>query len=166
MSSASVLIKLSAAPPLVIGAHRLGIASLILLAASTHTFRSTTSAEVKKRVKVLFLSGISLALHFATWITSLKYTSVAISVVLTDSAPIFSVLLAWMILGELPTSKEMLGVALGMAGALVIGFRSLSMSSFDFTGAVLALAGGYSCLPTWSPGDRRGAHSQSSRTLR
>ena len=140
MSSASVLIKLSEAHPLVIGAYRLGIASLILLAASTPTLGSV-SAEVRRQVKVLFFSGVSLALHFATWITSLKYTSVAISVVLTDSAPIFSVLFAWVILGELPTSKEILGVVLGMMGALVIGCRSLSMSHFDFTGAVLALAG-------------------------
>ena len=93
VSSASVLIKLSEAHPLVIGAHRLGIASLILLAASTPTLGSV-SADVRRQVKVLFLSGVSQALHFATWITSLKYTSVAISVVLTDSAPIFSVLFA------------------------------------------------------------------------
>ncbi|HDM92671.1 MAG TPA: EamA family transporter, partial [Candidatus Korarchaeota archaeon] len=140
VSLASILIKLSAAPPLVIGANRLGIASLTLLLISAPTLKSI-AAELRHQATVLTLSGVSLAVHFGTWITSLEYTSVAASVVLTDSAPIFSVLLAWIALGELPTRRESLGVALGVAGASIIGYGSLSLSHTEFKGALLALAG-------------------------
>jgi drug/metabolite transporter (DMT)-like permease len=40
-------------------------------------------------IKWMMLSGIFLSLHFAFWITSLKYTSVASSVVLVTTNPIF-----------------------------------------------------------------------------
>jgi drug/metabolite transporter (DMT)-like permease len=65
-------------------------------------------------------AGIFLALHFATWIASLRYTSVASSVALVTTNPIWVGLAAWLFLREPPTRRTMLGIGVGLAGSLLI----------------------------------------------
>ena len=89
VSFAAVFIRLADAPPLVIAAYRLTIASIILIpVASIKSMRGLKKLSRREWLLIL-LSSISLALHFGLWITSLSYTSIASSVVLVTSHPAF-----------------------------------------------------------------------------
>ena len=67
------------------------------------------------------LSGSFLALHFATWISSLQYTSVASSVVLVTTTPLWVGLFAPRVLRESVGAATYVGLALALVGGTVIG---------------------------------------------
>ncbi len=66
-------------------------------------------------------SGLFLAVHFATWISSLEYTSVASSVVFVATGPLWVALLSPMLLNEKLTCAAIVGLALALLGGTVIG---------------------------------------------
>jgi drug/metabolite transporter (DMT)-like permease len=77
VSTASIFIKLCDAPALIIATYRMVFASLILLPWAS--YQKTWKGWERKDVAWLLLSGAFLGLHFASWIASLKFTSVASS---------------------------------------------------------------------------------------
>ncbi len=158
VSTASIFIRFAQveAPSIVIAAWRLTIASIILVpvAASTHK-RELTSLK-RSQLGLALLSGIFLALHFATWITSLQYTTVASSVVLVSTIPLWVALLSPFTIKEPITRAVWIGLIFTLVGVLVIaisdscaiGSRGLtcpSLSTFmhgrAFLGDVLAVCG-------------------------
>lgn len=124
VSTASIFIRFAQeyAPSLVIAALRLVFASMILapLALSKHRFEL---ASLKKTDMVLAIaSGTFLAFHFATWISSLEYTTVASSVVLVTTTPLWVALLSPLVLKEPITRPVIWGMLLALLGGIVIGF--------------------------------------------
>jgi drug/metabolite transporter (DMT)-like permease len=89
----------------------------------------------------LILSGALLSLHFAFWIGSLKFTSVASSVVLVNTHPIFVGLGSWLFLRERPGTPLILGIGLSVIGSGIIGFGDLSLSGDALLGDGMALLG-------------------------
>ena len=156
-STASILIRFaqSDAPSLVIAVYRLSIAFLILTPVLLSRYRSDLQAMTKREVSLTLISGMFLAIHFATWITSLEYTSVASSVVLVQTAPLFVALLSPLILRERLSHSIVAGLILALIGSLIIGLsdacsldkglRCPSLASFflgnAMKGDLLALAG-------------------------
>ena len=90
---------------------------------------------------LMALSGLLLALHFWSWIASLRYTSVASSVVLVSLKPVFAWGLAAAWLREHPTRMEAWGIALAVVGASLIGLGDARLSLGALGGDVLALLG-------------------------
>jgi drug/metabolite transporter (DMT)-like permease len=86
------------------------------------------------------LSGVFLALHFATWITSLRLTTVAASVLLVSTTPVFVALAAWALWGESPRRRGWVGIGLTLMGSALVAGGDLGGSSL--AGNALALAGG------------------------
>lgn len=124
VSTASIFIRFAqsdGAPSLVIAALRLTFATLILapIAVTKHL------EEIKRftRTEVLLgvFSGIFLAVHFATWISSLEYTSVASSVVFVSTGPLWVALLSPLLLKEHLAPTALVGLALSLAGGAIIG---------------------------------------------
>ncbi|HAX68676.1 MAG TPA: EamA family transporter, partial [Anaerolineae bacterium] len=66
-------------------------------------------------------SGIFLAVHFATWITSLEFTSVASSVVFVSTGPLWVALLSPMLLKEHVSRTAIIGLGLALVGGTIIG---------------------------------------------
>ncbi len=89
VSFAAVFIRLADAPPLVIAAYRLTIAAGLLIPVTSARARKSLGRPSRRDILLMLLSGLFLALHFALWITSLSYTSIASSVVLVTSHPAF-----------------------------------------------------------------------------
>jgi drug/metabolite transporter (DMT)-like permease len=86
------------------------------------------------------VAGCFLALHFATWITSLELTSVANSVLLVTTAPIFVAIAARYLLGERMKVVVWTGILLAFGGtALIAGGAGGGEASIR--GDVLALIG-------------------------
>ena len=92
VSTAAIFIKLCDAPSLMIATYRLTLASLILTPYALHERRYRRIN--RENWPLLAASGVFLCLHFVTWIASLKYTSVASSVVLVTTMPVFCALIS------------------------------------------------------------------------
>lgn len=90
------------------------------------------------------ISGIALAAHFAAWITSLFYTSVASSVVLVSTAPIFVAIGARFVLREPTRPLHFAGLAIAMIGAATIAFTDADGGRDSLWGDLLALVGAVS----------------------
>ena len=123
VSSASILIRYAQreAPSLVIAAARLTLASLILAPMALTRYRSEYRRLTRLDGWLAILSGFFLALHFATWISSLEYTTVASSTVLVSTCPLFVAVASWLFLRE----KIGRAVIVGLAVALVAASSSV-----------------------------------------
>ena len=121
-STASIFIRYAQAyaPSLSIAAWRMVIATAVLVPLALARHRAELAALGRRDLAVIGLSGVLLALHFATWITSLAFTSVASSVVLVSIAPLFVALLSPILLHERITRPVTLGIGLAFLGTLVI----------------------------------------------
>jgi drug/metabolite transporter (DMT)-like permease len=124
VSTASIFIRFAQeyAPSLVIAALRLTFASLILAPIALSRHRPELSRLTRRDLILGLLAGVFLALHFATWITSLEYTTVASSVVLVTTTPLWVALLSPIVLKE-PISRPVVwGMVLALGGGMIIGF--------------------------------------------
>ena len=90
---------------------------------------------------LMVLSGVFLALHFWTWIASLRFTTVASSVVLVSLKPIFVWALAAVWLHEHPSRRERWGIGIAVLGATLIGIGDARLSLGALGGDLLALGG-------------------------
>ena len=123
VSTASIFIRSAQeyAPSLVIAAYRLTIASLVLAPFAISRRRGELKALNRNAIGLALLSGLFLALHFATWITSLEFTTVASSAVLVATVPLWVALLSPFTLKEPVTRYVWMGMGLAMIGGIVVG---------------------------------------------
>jgi drug/metabolite transporter (DMT)-like permease len=123
VSTAAIFIRYAQlyAPSLVIAAYRLTLASLILAPFTIGRRRHELGSLQRRELSLALLSGFFLAIHFATWITSLEYTTVASSVVLVTTTPLWVALMAPFTIKE-PLNRQILtGMALALVGGVIIG---------------------------------------------
>ncbi len=127
VSTASILIRFAQehATSLTIAAFRLGLSALILLPYTLLKYRNEIRELTWKDLRLALLSGLVLAFHFASWITSLELTSVASSVVLVTTTPLWVALLAPMFLGEKTSRIAYLGMAIALLGGVVISLADV-----------------------------------------
>ena len=146
VSFAAILIVTSKAEPLSIAFFRLLFTTLLIL--PWVTFHKKTRDELKtiSRSNLLIMSGIGLILaaHFALWITSLSYTSVASSVILVTAHPVLVAPISYYFLKEKLTKINAAGIAISLTGVfiLVYGNYGFSLSLDTLEGNILAMLGG------------------------
>ncbi len=123
VSTAAIFIRYAQqdAPSLVIAAMRLSLASAILAPIAWFRHREELRALTFQSLGLGLLSGFFLALHFATWISSLEFTSVASSVVLVSTTPLWVAILSPLVLKESPSKATLIGLALALLGGTVVG---------------------------------------------
>ncbi|MEO7803653.1 MAG: DMT family transporter [Actinomycetota bacterium] len=143
VSCSAPLVRVAEAPSLAIAFWRTAIATLLLLPFLVWRCRSEVLTLNKKQVLGLFGSGVFLAIHFATWIASVEMTTVASSVLLVTTSPVF-VAIASMMLGERPSRRVWLGIGLAGVGGVVIAAADLGISAGSLKGDLLALVGAVS----------------------
>ena len=123
VSTASIFIRFAQreAPSLVIAALRLTFASLILAPIAITRHRDELRKLTRRDLLLGLLSGVFLAVHFATWISSLEYTSIASSVVLVSTGPLWVALLSPIFLKEPLTRPVLIGMLFALLGGTIIG---------------------------------------------
>src|SRR5690554_5931771 len=117
------------------------MATLMTLAAAWRGLRR--SRLTRRGLWLAVAAGVMLGWHFATWTTSLEHTSVAASVTLVTTNPLWLVLILWLFMGVAPTRRTLVGVLVAVAGGIAIGLdggSSLPGDSAMF-GNLLAVAG-------------------------
>lgn len=160
VSTGSIFVRYAQtyAPSIVIAAYRMSLATLFLAPVALIRHRvEITSIQGRDRWLAVG-SGVFLALHFATWISSLQYTTVVSSVVLVSTAPLWVALLSPVTLKEPLTRAILIGMGLAFVGVIVVGISDicsiesgkLICPSFNdfvrgsaFIGDMLALAGAW-----------------------
>jgi drug/metabolite transporter (DMT)-like permease len=137
VSAAAIFIRLAEAPAVAVAFWRCALGAAILLPPAI------VRRDRFPRGRTLYVgmaSGVALGAHFGFWISSLDYTSVAASVVLVSTQPVFVAILAYMLFGERTSLLSFAGILVALAGTAVIAGDG-SVGSAAILGNVLALAG-------------------------
>jgi drug/metabolite transporter (DMT)-like permease len=142
-STAAVLIRLAQAEAhsLTIAAWRLTLASIVLTPIVLVTRHAELRTLTRREWASLLVSGVLLAVHFATWISSLAYTSVTASVVLVSTSPLFAGLASHLLLRERLSRGMTTALAATLAGSALIGLGDWENGAHRLWGDALALAG-------------------------
>jgi drug/metabolite transporter (DMT)-like permease len=141
VSLGSILVRMAQAPPLAVSFQRVCIASLVLLPFAARDTAHSWTRIGSRRQLLLAAAGIALALHFATWIASLSHTSVAASVLIVNTAPLFSFALSRLFLRETPGPVVLRAGLLALCGAVLIAAGDWTGGAGSLLGIGLALAG-------------------------
>jgi drug/metabolite transporter (DMT)-like permease len=141
ISTASILIRLADVPPLVPGAWRTLLAALLLTPWGLPALRRERCKLTRRDVWLLVACGLLLAAHFATWITSLAYTTVASSVILVTTNPLWVGLASHWLLKERLNRAQALAIGIALLGSVVISYGDLALSGRALLGDLLALVG-------------------------
>ncbi len=142
MSWGGPLVRFATAPALAVAAWRVSFSVLFIAAVVLLRDRGAAIRRLSGRDWALgLLSGVFLAGHFWSWIASLSYTTVASSVVLVNTQPIFVALLSIAFLGERPSRRQWAGIGVAVAGAAVIGWGDFAGGVDPLVGDLLAVAG-------------------------
>jgi drug/metabolite transporter (DMT)-like permease len=145
VSAGAILVRLSEAPSSVAAFYRVLFTTLPLASVAAWRHRGAFARIRARDFAFAILSGIALAIHFAAWFESLRWTSVAASVTLVQAQPVFVALGAWLVLRERVTGRMAAGIAVAVAG-----MASMSLGDFlngtaigprPLYGNALALAG-------------------------
>ncbi len=109
---AGPIVRFAVAPALAIAFWRL---ALVLPVTGVLAAQQGTAAPLRRGTAMLMtLAGLLLALHFWSWIASLRYTAVASSVVLVSLKSVFAWVIAALWLRERPTRREAGGIVLAV----------------------------------------------------
>ncbi|TFH00055.1 DMT family transporter [Candidatus Thorarchaeota archaeon] len=144
VSSASILVLTSTSPSLVKVFWRTLYGSLFmtLIGAARGDFSALRTPTVRNNLHWLAGIGVILSLHFSTWFQSLEMTSIAASVVLVDSSPIFTAIFSTIFLGESIRRRSWAGILIAVTGAVFLAW--VDYGGLDFgalSGDLLALSG-------------------------
>ena len=137
VSAAAIFIRLAEAPALAVAVWRNALGALVLLPVALY-WREAFPRGRALRIGVV--SGVALGAHFGFWISSLDYTSVAASVVLVCTQPVFVAILAYLLFGERTSPLSFFGILVALAGTVVIASDG-SVGSATFFGNTLAVIG-------------------------
>lgn len=141
VAASGPIMAATAAPALVIAFWRNAFGALLMGGPAVMNRRSEFRALKREDYRRLTIAAVALALHFACFISALKLTSVAAATALV------CVQVAWVALfsafrGDRPAPSVVAGLAVALAGVVVITGFDLTLSAEALLGDVLAVAGG------------------------
>jgi drug/metabolite transporter (DMT)-like permease len=146
VSLASILIRFCDSSALTIAFWRIFLAvvlltPLLLYSDIRNQFLTTLNLE---QLKFYIAAGFFLSLHFFSWIQSLQYTTVAASVIVVNSSPLWVTFLSFVFFRETINRFQVIGLILSFIGVILIAFLNspLELLSEFQEGVILALFGG------------------------
>ncbi len=138
ISQSANIIRIGQASPVAISAWRLGIAAVLFALISGRQVGTIAKLSGRQLVLLVF-SGVTLALHFFSWIYAVQQTTVANATVFFATNPIFVAVAAFVFYREAVGKKLMISILLGLGGVLIIGLDGLSLSTKHMAGNAWAL---------------------------
>lgn len=119
VSFGAIFVRYAEAPALVVAAWRLALASAVVVPAAL-AFGHRRAIGARGDIVLAGAAGVLLAVHFATWISSLAHLPVAQSVLLVTTAPVWVALFGWASGRDRPGRATWSAVALVIAGSAVL----------------------------------------------
>ncbi|HSE08317.1 MAG TPA: DMT family transporter [Nocardioidaceae bacterium] len=153
VSMSGPLMAAMVVPPLAIAFWRNAMATALLAPSAMSTRRRELISLGSREVLLVAASGLALAVHFGTWVTSLTLTSVA------SATALVSLQLAWVVAWQLLKGERFgpgvgAGLAFAFVGVLVVSGVDFSLSPRALAGDGLALVGGISAAAYMLVGSR------------
>jgi drug/metabolite transporter (DMT)-like permease len=139
VSFSAILVRLAEAPSSITAFYRLFFSVLIMLPLFLVKYRSELKNVSKRDWLYSVIAGVFLALHFVLWFESLRFTSVASSVVLVTLQPLFAFIGTYLFFKEKLSFRSILSGVLAVIGSVVISWGDFRISGLAFWGDVLAL---------------------------
>ncbi|MGZ4611258.1 MAG: DMT family transporter [Actinomycetes bacterium] len=165
VSTSGPLIAATAAPALAIAFWRTAFATAAIAPFALTRHLGELRRLSRREWRWALGAGVLLACHFATWVPSLSYTTVASSTALVCAQPIWVALIARAMGHEVP-GRAWLGIGLALASVVVLTGVDFSLSPRALTGDLLALVGGvFVALYTVAGGEVRRTVSTTTYTV-
>jgi drug/metabolite transporter (DMT)-like permease len=120
MSSIFIRFAQQEAPSLTVAAYRLFVAGLVLAPWALTRQKAELASLSREKLLLALLSGLLLAIHFHTWISSLEYTTVSSSVVLVMTSPLWLTVLARIFLNEKIPRLALAGLSIALLGGVTV----------------------------------------------
>ena len=134
LSTSAILVRYSTAPSVIKAFYRVVITVGVLAPWALTRYRGDFGRLRARDAFLAGVTGVALAVHFAAWFESLEWTSVAASVTLVQSQPLFVAVGAWALLDERITRRRAVGILVAVSGMVAMSLGEL--------GSGVALAGG------------------------
>ena len=144
ISTSAILIRWTSneTEPLVIGSYRQTFATLLFVPFLIKDKAQELSSLPRTRITEMVVTGILLGAHFGFFISSVKATSVAASVLLGTCHIIYVAIIGWILFGESLTRRGILGTCLALSGIVILFWGDLIQDPGNFDGNVLAFISG------------------------
>lgn len=126
VSTSAILVRWSDAPAVVLALYRVLLTTLLIVPLAFTRYGGDFGAFERRDLVVAVFTGAALAVHFAAYFESLAWTSVAASVTLVQSQPIFVAVGAAFLLSERIGAKKAAGIAVAVAGMATMSAGSSS----------------------------------------
>jgi drug/metabolite transporter (DMT)-like permease len=144
ISFSGIFVKLSELGPTATGFHRMFLALPVFwlwMAGEARASRTSLPARLDDWWLLAFC-GLALAADLVVWHWSLHMTSVANATLLGNTAPIFVTLAGWLLFGQRFSPLFLLGLALGILGAVLLVGVSFDKGERPFLGDLLGIMAG------------------------
>ena len=165
VSTSGPLMAAAAAPALAVALWRNLLATAVIGPYALVRHRAEIAAMSGRERRWTVGAGLLLALHFATWTPSLRYTSVASATAIVCGQPIWVALIARASGHHVPR-RAWWGIALSLVSVVVLTGVDFSLQPRALVGDLLALVGGvFSALYTVAGAEVRRTVSTTSYTL-
>nr|WP_266076251.1 DMT family transporter [Haladaptatus caseinilyticus] len=125
VSTSAILIELSSAPSIIKAFYRVLFTTLLLAPLAVTRYRDDLNTFSRRDFFVAIITGGALAAHFVAWFESLEWTTVAASVTLVQSQPLFVAFGAWALLDERVTRRTVIGIFIALVGMIAMSFGGL-----------------------------------------
>ncbi|WP_277673739.1 DMT family transporter [Piscibacillus halophilus] len=141
VSTSAIFVRLADAPSSIVALYRLLFAVLLMVPIVLIKFRQELTEITSRDWLLSIASGVFLALHFILWFESLNHTSVASSVVLVTTQPIWAFLGGYLFFKERFTSGAVISLIIALVGSVIISWGDFQISGMALFGNFLALMG-------------------------
>ena len=144
VSTSAILIRWTSdeTEPLVIGSYRQTFATLLFVPFLIKDKAQELFSLAQARINEMIITGILLGAHFGFFISSVKSTSVAASVLLGTCHIVYVAIIGWILFGEGLTRKGIIGTCLALSGIVILFWGDLAQDPGNFDGNVLAFISG------------------------
>jgi len=141
VSLSAPLVRISSAPAMILAFYRVAMASVILLPYVLVRNREEMKGMTKKDWILAVISGVCLGLHFSLYFESLRYTSIASSVVFVDTEVFFVALIMLMVFKERIPPLGWGGIMATFLGSVIIALSDSGSGEGALLGDMIALTG-------------------------
>ncbi len=140
ISSSGPIIAVIAAPALAIAFWRCLLGSVLTAPWVLWRRRAEVASLTRRDIRLIVWAGLLLGAHFATWIPSLRFTTVASSTALVATQPVWAALIARWRGAHIP-ARAWVGIGIALVGVVILTGIDVSANPRHLIGDVLALIG-------------------------
>jgi drug/metabolite transporter (DMT)-like permease len=137
-STAVIMIKASAVPPVLLSSLRLWVATLVLAPLFVRDLRRYREDYTWAHLKASVVPGLVLAIHFMSWVVGARMTPAANASLIVNLVPLAMPFYLFWLADEAVTRREIAATAIALTGVVALTVSDLNLSPTYFAGDLIA----------------------------